>query len=122
MNIRNLSNPAQVLAKAKIEASKSIKSDNTDDRDGNGQQPFADPEGYRPLTEDEIAQVIEKLKNNDGIRKHGLEVQFSIENDNKIVKLLTPDGQTIKRLVERDLFFYLFKEGTEELQLLRKTA
>lgn len=122
MNIRNLSNPAQVLAKDKIDASKAIKSDNTDDRDANGQQSHSDTKPHRPLTDEEMGKVVEKLKSNDGIKKHGLEIQVSIENDVKIVKILTPEGQTIRRFIESELYFYLFKDGAEDLQLLRKSA
>lgn len=121
MNIRSVSNPAQVLAKEKIEASKTIKSDQTDDREANGQQPFADPEAYRPLTDEEVESVMEKMKSNEGIQKHGLLVKLYHENDQKIVKIESPDGKIIKRFVERDLYFFM-KESQEGIHLLSKTA
>ena len=70
MNIRSLSNPAQVLAQDKVEANRrDIKSDQTAERDADGKQSAGGQKHRRPLTDEEIAQVIEKLKNHEGIRR-----------------------------------------------------
>ena len=121
MNIRSVSNPAQVLAKDKIEASQTIKSDQTDDREANGQQPFADPEAYRPLTDEEVEAVMEKMRSNEGIQKNGLLVKLYNENDQKVVKIEAPDGKVIKRFVERDLYFFM-QESQNEIKLVNKSA
>ena len=122
MNIRSVSNPAQVLGKEKIEAQKGIKSDETADREANGQQPQGDAEGHRPLTDEELEQVLEKLKSHDGIMKSSLEVVAAEENGQKIVRIETPEGQVLRRILERDLFFYLYQEDKDSLQLVKKTA
>lgn len=95
MNIRSVSNPAQVLAKDKIDASKTIKSDQTEDREANGQQPYGDSEPHRPLEEEEVEQVLAKIRETDGIKNSGLQVELVIENNQKVVKILSPEGETI---------------------------
>lgn len=122
MNIRSVSNPAQVLGKEKVEASKTIKSEDADEREANGQQPRGDTESHRPLTEEEVQQVMEKLRSHEGIQKNGLLVKHSRENDQNVVWLEAPDGKVIKRIVERDLYFYLFKDSKDELQLVNRSA
>lgn len=123
MNIRSLSNPSPVLGKEKIEAAKSsIKSDETAEREANGQQPFSDPEEHRPLTEEETEKVLEKIKAHEGIQKNGLLVSMVEENGQKIVKIETSDGKILKRFVERDLFHFLMQGQNEDIHLVDKSA
>ncbi len=122
MNIRSLSNPSPVMGKEKIEASQTIKSDETSEREGNGQQPFPDHESHRPLTEDELETVVEKIRAHDGIQKNGLIVMLVEENGQKIVKVETPEGKPVKRFVERDLFFFLSQSADQEIHLVDKSA
>ena len=122
MNIRSVSNPAQVLAKDKIDAENDIKSSETDDREANGQQPFSDPEAHRQLKDDEIEKVLAKIRDNDGIKNSGLLVKLYEENDQRIVKVETPDGKVVKRFVERDLYFFLYQSPDEDIHLVNKTA
>lgn len=122
MNIRSVSNPAVVLGKEKIEAANTIKSDEADDREANGQQPFSDGEAHRELTDEEIETVLEKIRSHEGIQKHGLIVKLSVENDQKIVKVEDPEGNVVKRFVERDLFFFLEQPDTKAIKLVDKSA
>lgn len=122
MNIRSVSNPAQVQAKEKIEANKAIKSNETDEREANGQQPFSDPESHRSLTDEELNLVLKKIQDSDGIKKSGLLVTFYLENGQKIVKVETPDGQVVRRFVERDLYFFLYQSPDQDVHLVNKTA
>ncbi len=122
MNIRSVSNPAPLMGKEKVEASKTIKSDETSEREGNGQQPYPDEEAYRALTDEELDQVVEKIKAHDGIQKNGLLVKLVEENGQKIVKLETAEGKVVKRFVERDLYFFLTHSSTDEFHLVNKSA
>ncbi len=122
MNIRSVSNPGPVMGKEKIEETKTIKSDETSEREANGQQPFPDQEAHRPLTEEELDSVIEKIKAHDGIQKSGLIVKLVEENQQKIVKVETPDGKIVKRFVERDLYFFLMQGDDEDIHLVNKSA
>ncbi len=122
MNIRSISNPAQVLAKDKIDSQKGIKFDETDEREANGQQPQGGDDFYRSLTPEELEQVLEKIKSNEGIQKNGLVVNAIQELNQNIVKIETPDGKVLRRFVEKDLYQYLFKGTDETLQLVKKIA
>jgi len=122
MNIRSLSNPAQVPALDRLEGSKAIKSDQTGDREPNGQQPRDEADDFRPLTEAEVQTVLEKIKKHEGVLQHGLLVELQMESQRPIVMIKAPDGQTLRRFVERDLFSMLFKSSPEEVQLLKRTA
>jgi hypothetical protein len=122
MNIRSVSNPAQIMGKEKIEATQTIKSDETAEREANGQQPFSDSEPHRPLTEEEADQVLEKIKNHEGVQKNGLTVKLEEINGQKIVIIEDPKGQVVKRFVERDLFFFLQQSDSDEIHLVNKSA
>lgn len=122
MNIRSLSNPAQVLAKDKIEASRQIKSDQTEEREGNGQQTHGDGEAHRPLTPEELEQVLKKIRSIDGIESNGLLVKLVEENGQKVVKIEDPTGKVVRRFVERDLFFYLNQSQDAPVRLVDKSA
>jgi dephospho-CoA kinase len=122
MNIRSVSNPSPVMGKEKIESSKAIKSDETSDREANGQQPFADEEAHRALTEAELEQVVEKIKAHEGIQKNALLVKVISENNQTIVCIETPEGQVVKRFVERDLYFFLTQNLGDDFHLVNKSA
>lgn len=122
MNIRSLSNPAQVLAKDEVEAQKGIKSNETTDREANGQQSREETDSFRSLTDEEIEQVLEKIRSNDGIQKHGLLVHLSEETGQKIVRIETPEGEIVKRFIERDLYYYLLQGQSDDLQLVKRVA
>jgi hypothetical protein len=122
MNIRSLSNPAQVLAKEKIEASKSIKSDETNEREANGQQTHSEGDSYRPLSEKEIQDVIDKLKKHPGVINHALEINHKFENNQNVILIQSPEGQTIRRFAERDLYFLWEQSTQDDIQLIKKTA
>lgn len=121
MNIRSLSNPAQVLAKDKLDSANAIKPDQTTDREGNGQQSSGNPESHRSLNQEELEAVIDKIRANEGIQKNGLIVKSYFENDQNIVKIESPDGKVVKRFNERDLYFFMV-EAKEEINLVDKTA
>ena len=123
MNIRSLSNPAQVLGKENIESAKSIKSSETAEREANGQQAQGEsPDFHRPLSEEEVEQVLEKLRSHEGIQQSELQVHAYTENNQNIVKIESPEGQVVKTILERELFFYLFQEDKDSLKLVAKSA
>lgn len=124
MNIRSLSNPAQVPVLDRLEASKAIKSGQADEREPNGQQPRDESDDFRPLSEEEIQKVLAKIKTHEGVVLHGLQVDLHYEGKQPIVTIKGPDGQVVRRFVERDLFGILFKSesSSESVQLLKKTA
>lgn len=123
MNIRSVSNPGQVRAQDKIESDRrDLKSDQATDRDGNGQQAFGDGSGYRSLTEEELQQVLDKLKKHKGILKNSLSVVLTFEGKLPFISIETLEGQRIKKLNEKQLFEYLFQDVEDVLSLVRRVA
>lgn len=122
MNIRSLSNPAQVLGKEKVESSKTIKSDETADREANGQQLHGEAEEHRELTEEETEEVLEKIKSHEGIVKNGLIVKLNVEMGQKIVTIEDPQGNVVKRFIERDLHSFLQQKKGDKFRLVNKSA
>ena len=123
MNIRSLSNPAQLRAKDKIEADKkNIKSDHATERDADGRQPYGEGPPRRPLTDEEIEKVLDKLRSHEGIISNNLQVLLVEEGNQRIVKIEDQEGKVVKRIVEAALFDYLYESQDETLHLVRKTA
>ena len=124
MNIRSLSNPAQILAKDKVEAqSREITSSSATDRDANGKRDTSQEEKpWRSLTDEELAQVLDKLRNHEGIQKHQLQVNLYELGDKRYAKIENDEGHVIKQISEQDLFYYLFEEQTNNFNLVKKTA
>lgn len=122
MNIRSISNPAQVLAKESIESTKAIKSDETSDREGNGQQPQSDTDDSRPLNEQEVEEVIGKISAHEGVQRNGLIVKHEFINNQNIVVIEDPSGNQVRRFTESDLYHLWKQTHQDEIQLLRRKA
>ena len=123
MNIRSISNPAQVLGKENIESARSIKSDETADREANGQQPQGEQgESHRALTQEELEKLVEKVKAKPGISENNLQVILTHEAGQAILKIQSEDGNVIRRFVEKELYFFLFNDSDDELHLVKRTA
>ena len=123
MNIRSLSNPAQILAQDKIDGQKrDIRSSQTADRDANGQQAFGDGGKERSLNEEELQQVLEKIQNHPGIKANGLIVEALVEEDRPWVVVKDPAGKIIKKINGMQLSQYLDADDPESFSLVRKTA
>lgn len=123
MNIRSVSNPAVIVAKDKIEAERTIKSEVTDERESFQQDPRNGSNSFRPLTPEEVEKVVEKLKSHEGVQRHNFQVVPTFENGQNIVKILSPDGQVLRRFIEQDLYHYLHSSPLDNsLQLVKKSA
>lgn len=123
MNIRSLSNPAQILAQDKVEAKRrEIQSDSATERDADGKRDTNEERPWRQLTAEELEQVLEKLRNHEGIQRNQLQVNLYVQGEQKVAKIEDSEGNIIKRILERDLFFYLFEENSNNFHLVKKTA
>ena len=122
MNIRSLSNPAQVFARDKINSAKTIKSDETADREANGQQTYGDGNPGESLSDEQLQQALERVKEHEGIKKSGLLVDLVVQNNQNFIIISSPDGETVRRFSERDMAGLLESAKTESLRLVDKTA
>lgn len=123
MNIRSLSNPAQILAQDKIEGQKrDLKSSQASDRDANGQQTFGDGGEERAMSQEELQEVLWRIQNHEGIQANGLLVELIFENNKPWLAVKDPQGNLIKKINQKQMSLYLDQGNAEDFSLVRKTA
>jgi len=123
VNIRNVSNPAQVLAKDKIEDEKqSLKSGQTANRDPNGQQAYNDEDSYEPLSDQDVEKVLKMIREHPGIIANGLKAEIDVHEKAKFIIIYGPNQEVIKRINEQAMAHYLKAGSNESFALVSKTA
>ena len=126
MDVKNIINtlvPTQ--AKPMDSVDKSIKTDSTTDRDGNGQQQYqSQDERKPPMTEEEFKKYVEELSLLPAITEHNLVVEPQEINGKRFVFLKEPDGTVLRKITEEELRTLPTVSVGESPkgQLLRKTA
>lgn len=121
MNIRSLSSPVTALQPSKVkENTGEIKFQDTAERDADGRQPFG--EKKRRITEDELNDVIEKLKTHPGVIANNLSVEITQEAPDRILLLKGADGQIIRRVHEADFIDLLESIDQTNGRIFHKAA
>lgn len=125
MNIKNLiGNSAPVTpANAAAKAERPIKTDTTQDRDGNGQQQYQKERKKEKMTDEQFEKAVAILREKNFIKDMNWVVVTATEEDIKYAIVRERAGQLIRKIVEYDLW-EVFDEAPEETkgQLLKKTA
>lgn len=125
MNIRSLSNP-QTPTKVDTESAKikatenSVKTHDTTERDADGRQPFHDQR--RPVTQEELDEIMEAIKKHDGVKANNFSVELVEEEDQKVLYIKTPEGQTVRRVPESNFHELLSFIDQSNPRLLNKSA
>lgn len=114
--------PLSLRARDKIE--KTIKSDSTTDRDGNGQMPSGgqSDQDHSPLSDEEFAKCLEHLKAMTVVKDHNLRVEVQISEGRRFVLLKEANGKIVRRISDLELRSLAEARASEKGQLLRKTA
>lgn len=128
MDIKNSLNsiiPLQLRAKENV--SRAIRSENTTDRDANGQSQYEQNKGQQKetMTDEEFQHAIKKLHELPAVLEHQLTIDITVVNGRKFAILMEPDGKVIRRISEAEL--WTLPDVTEsdphtKGQLLRKSA
>lgn len=126
MNIKNLIGnsapitPAQSVAKV----DRQIKTDNTADRDANGQQFYQREKKKEKMTQEQFDKAIAMLKEKHFIKDMHWSVMPVNEGAIKYAWVQDQAGNTIRKIIEFDLWEVFDEISTEETkgQLLKKTA
>lgn len=126
MNIRNLLGnltpvaPATSVAKAE----RPIKTDSSHDRDPQGQQYSQQEKQKEKMTQEQFDKAIALLREKHFVKDMNWVVSALTENDVKYAHVQDRDGQTIRKIVEFDLWEIFSDAKSEETkgQLLKKTA
>jgi hypothetical protein len=125
MNIKNLiGNSAPITPATSVaKVDRPIKTDNTADRDANGQQFYQKEKKKQKMTEEQFDKAIAKLREKQFVKDMNWVVIAINEGDIKFALVQDQSGQTIRKIIEFDLW-EAFDEATEDAkgQLLKKTA
>ena len=126
MNIRNmLGNAVPVspaTSAAKVE--RPIKTDSSHDRDPQGQQYSQQEKQKEKMTAEQFEKALTILRKKDFIKDMNWLVSSITENDVKYAWVKDSQGETIRKIIEFDLWEIFNDSNVEETkgQLLKKTA
>lgn len=114
-------NPLPVKPRERVE--RSISSEKTMDREGNGQASYGGGEQqHPPMTEEEFKIAIEHLKSLQVVKDNHLEVVEIQKEGKRIILLREPNGKVIRRIPEQELWSLQVVKENEKGQLLSKSA
>lgn len=101
MNVKSIASPllTSVDARLKADVKTEMKSQDASDREADGRRQSDDDENpKRPMTNDEIEEVLESIRQLPGVQTHSLLVELSSEADHQVVWLKDAKGKVIRRL------------------------
>lgn len=123
MNIKSLTGAQIPTIRPAEKVDRSIHSDMTRDRDGNGQQTFGEQQQQRdPMSDEQLQKVLEHLKNLAAVKEHHWTVELVVVDEKKYVFIKDNLGTLIRRIPEVDLWNLMTDDQTPKGQLLKKTA
>lgn len=103
-------------------AGKAIQSDSTHDRDANGQQFYGEQQQQRePMTDEQLEQAMEHLKNLPSMKEHKWTVHLEIQSEGRFVVVKDNLGTVIRRIPELELWS-LPTDNSSRGQLLKRSA
>jgi len=126
VNIKNLiGNTNQVTSPAAVgKTDRLIKTDNTQDRDANGQQFYHKERKKEKMTDEQFEKAVAILREKHFIKDMHWVVLTTEENGVKYACVQDSSGNSIRKIVEFDLWEVFDDVKSEETkgQLLKKTA
>lgn len=126
MNVKNLiGHLNQITAPAAAaKTERAIKTDNTQDRDANGQQFYQKERHKEKMNDEQFDKAIALLREKNFVKEMNWVVLATFENDLKFAWVQDSQGQTIRKISEFDLWevFEDAKSVETKGQLLKKTA
>lgn len=126
MNIRNLlGNSAPVTpVNTTAKVGRPIQTDSTHDRDANGQELYQKEQKKEKMSAEQFEKAIALLREKSFIKDMNWVVLAVYENDIKYAWVQDRDGQTIRKIIEFELWS-IFEDGQKQEtkgQLLKRTA
>lgn len=125
MYIKSMVNSINPLDVKSVEKSnRTIKADESHDRDANGQQTFGDHQEERPpMSDEQFEKALEVLRNLSATKEHRWTVSVEIDDGLRFAIVKDNLGNTIRRIPEKDL--WTLKDVDKESpkgHLLKRTA
>lgn len=118
MNIKSLTNSLFPTEIKSIQREKKLES--TSDREPQNQQDGSE-QGQRNLSQEELLNAVDYLKNLDGVKNNNLLVRLQQENGINIVFIEDMNGKIIRRIPESELSF-LTRKNKKKGNLLDKAG
>ena len=104
-------------------AEKAIKSDQTHDRDPNGQQSFGEQKKeHGPMSEEQFEQAQQLLQNLPSLKEQNWHVEKIVENEKRFLLVKDFSGHLIRRIPESELWSLPFDKDARTGQLIKKAA
>lgn len=124
MDLKGIGKPVDlhpVQNREKVE--RSITSEKTLDREGNGQASYGDGgQQHPPMTEEQFKAALAHLRNLQAVKDNRLEVIEHVVEGKRFVLLREPGGKVIRRIPEKELWSLQNVKDKEKGQLLSKSA
>lgn len=121
MNIKSILPTIPALdARIKTDQPKEMVLEESRDRDPNGRQERGEEHPHRQMTDEELAKALEIIKGLPGLSASSLRVRLVKSENFSIVLLEGPNGETIRRLTEADLWQVLANQEKKTGQILDK--
>ncbi len=129
MNIKGLINPNLITGGIKPtdgvqKTERSIKSDNTQERDANGQELYFKNKKKQRMTAEQFKRALAILNQKPFMIEMKWQAFEVIENEFFFAEVKSADGVVIRRMSEFDMWELFEEKSVDETkgQLLRKTA
>ena len=129
MNIKSLVNSAQTInnvdsAQKISKSERAIKSENTNERDGNGQELYSKNKQKQKMTDEQFKKALELLLAKPFMKEMNWTASEIMEGDLRFVEIRAQTGEVIRRMSEFDLWEVFETQGQQENkgQLLKKSA
>jgi hypothetical protein len=129
MNIKGLLNPNLVVGGLKPsdtvqKTERTIKSENTEERDANGQEMYSKNKKKQRMTAEQFQKALAILNEKPFMIEMKWQAFEVIENDFFYAEVKSTDGTLIRRMSEFDMWELFEEKSVDENkgQLLRKTA
>lgn len=124
MDIKGLVKPLGPLStESRERVERTIRSEKSHDRDGNGQQSFAqNGEEHPPMSEEEFQKALNHLKNLPVVKENNLTFVEEFRNGQRFLILKEPSGRVLRRIAESELWTLQVVKDHDKGQLLSRSA
>lgn len=123
MNIKTLATPSVTPLDSlkNTEIKKEMRSEESGDRDADGRREPSSGEQKEALTEEELLQVMQSLREIPGVKEHNLTVRHQFINNHYFFFLEDLQGKTIRRMSTPEAWMVVQSQDQKTGQLLNKT-
>lgn len=124
MNIKGLLGPniSPIVRTTEKAEQRGIKSDSAHDRDPNGQQNAGEQPQHGPMSDEQLQQAMEHLKELAAVKENKWTVELSAEARGKYVLIKDNLGTVIRKIPESELWTLPLFDPRPKGHLLKRTA